>query len=502
MSENLIISAHKDTYYTASALLYKTLNNPDILFSEADSFHIDLLEAAKGPWKNIFVVGMRLKNDYADLLLQAVKAIKKDGKKLKIYIIADRFQIVGDAKTEILPYVKKAADGLKLVECINEDIKVSATDFERLNEIYKVLARAEMDKDISNIGGETGNLFVYIRYVIDSYWQWYVGEKGYFEDLIIKLADNTIKPEEMEYAKKTSSSGYSLTGSSKVMKELRERIKVVALYNNTPVMIYGDSGSGKEMVAGMIHERSGRTGEFSPVNCAGLTVELMESTLFGHKKGAFTGATENKMGIIEAADKGTVFLDEITEMPIEVQAKLLRFLEDFKFRSLGSLEVKKADVRILAATNKDIRKEIKDKRFREDLYYRLSGVEFNVPPLKSRKEDYNSIAKVILYRLFNRYNKRIHLTIEEYEILKSYDWPGNFRQMQKFLERVLIFDARGKDFKKLLSDMIGETLDNGCAEDMLPPGKAVSLEVAEKQAIIKALKETNDNKSKAAVILG
>jgi DNA-binding NtrC family response regulator len=287
------------------------------------------------------------------------------------------------------------------------------------------------------------------------------------------------------------------------MKQLRDRIKQVSTHANTPVMIYGDSGSGKEMVAGMIHQGSGRTGEFCPINCAGLSGEFMESMLFGHVKGAFTGAIYDKKGIIEFADKGTVFLDEITEMPMDVQGKLLRFLEDYKFRAMGDHEVKQADVRILAATNKDIKVEIKEKRFREDLYYRLSGVEFKVPAIKNRKEDLKEIAKVILYRLFYKHGyKRIILSEEEFKTLESYDWPGNFRQMQKFFLRVLIFNARGKDFEKLLNEMAGESLENVCDDEALPPGKAMSLAAAEKQAIRKALKEADDNKTKAAAILG
>ncbi len=337
------------------------------------------------------------------------------------------------------------------------------------------------------------------------HWKWNVGENSDIYNMIIKLANNTITDEEIKMAKSYDFNNYMLTGTSKAISELREKIKLLGKYNNVPILIYGETGVGKEIVARMLHDSSDRREKhFIPVNCAGIPSNLMEDILFGHVKGAYTDAKEDKKGIFEVADGGTVFLDEITEMPMDVQAKLLRVLEDFCFTPLGTTITKKVDVRIIAATNTNIKERINKQKFREDLYYRISGVELYVPALRERKEDIQQIANVILYRLHkeNKFKRHI-LTKKEISILESYEWPGNIRQLQKFLMRCMIFGAKDDGFKKILNEI--SPLDN--INDLKAPGsfsnnKLVTFADAEKWIIKNALNICKGNKTLTARRLG
>ena len=232
------------------------------------------------------------------------------------------------------------------------------------------------------------------------------------------------------------------------MLSIIEFVKKIAPFDNT-VLIYGESGVGKELVAKGIHELSPRKEKpFIPVNCANISAELMEAEFFGYKKGAFTGASEDKKGILEKADGGTVFLDEIGEVPFDIQAKFLRFLESKEIRRVGDEKPIKVDVRIVAATNRDLKKMVEKGQFREDLYYRIGGLKVEIPPLRERKDDIPILVKHFIDKYNRKYNKNIPgIKPDALEILIKYDWPGNIRQLESIVSKAVILADDGEFIK-------------------------------------------------------
>lgn len=225
-----------------------------------------------------------------------------------------------------------------------------------------------------------------------------------------------------------------IIGKSETMKKVRETINTVANLNST-VLILGESGTGKELVAKNIHYLSLRRGQmFIPINCGSIPEALLESELFGHEKGAFTGAVFRKLGLFEAAHKGTIFLDEIGEMSHTLQVKLLRVLEDKVIRNVGSVRDISVDVRVVAATNKDLKAEVEAKNFREDLYYRLNVVPINLPPLREREED----IPPLIDHFIEKHNLNINIKKEAIKVLQKYPWPGNVRELENILVRLSI----------------------------------------------------------------
>jgi len=223
------------------------------------------------------------------------------------------------------------------------------------------------------------------------------------------------------------------------MAQLREQIKMAAA-SNTRVLILGDSGSGKELVAHLLHENSLRAGEpFIEVNCAAIPQELIESELFGHEKGSFTGAFETKKGKFEQADHGTLFLDEIGDMSLQTQAKVLRVIETQEFQRVGGNKNIKVDVRIISATNKDLGEEVKKESFREDLYFRLNVIPIKVPSLRERLEDIPSLVEHFLDSFAAEYGQQPKKIVPEaIRILQKHTWPGNIRELKNVLERLVI----------------------------------------------------------------
>lgn len=232
---------------------------------------------------------------------------------------------------------------------------------------------------------------------------------------------------------------YELIGNSSKMRELKEKIALIAK-GDSRILILGESGTGKEVVARTIHSLSDRkNAPFVEVNCAAIPQELIESELFGHEKGAFTGAIDKKIGKFELADGGTLFLDEIGDMSILTQAKLLRVIETQKFQRVGGTKDIKVHVRIISATNKDLFEEIKKGNFREDLYYRLNVIPLNIPALRERKEDIPELANYFISEFVREkgWKKKI-LTDNAIKILQKYDWPGNVRELKNAIERLMI----------------------------------------------------------------
>jgi DNA-binding NtrC family response regulator len=308
-----------------------------------------------------------------------------------------------------------------------------------------------------------------------------------------------------------------LVGGSAKMREVFSLIVQVAP-TTASVLITGESGTGKELVARAIHRLSQRSGgPFIAINCAALTETLIESELFGHEKGAFTGAVERHAGCFEQANNGTVLLDEIAEMPIGTQAKLLRVLEDRKVRRLGGKVDLPVEVRVIAATNRPPEEAIKDKHLREDLYYRLNVFHISLPPLRDRKEDIAPISEAIVGNLNKKHGCRITgLHPSVLERLNRHSWPGNVRELRNVLERAVIIAGEGLIQPKHLALDAGEPEPAPAAAVVAPPAgpfqaepddsirirPGASMEEIEEAYINLVLQRTNGNKTKAAEILG
>lgn len=257
--------------------------------------------------------------------------------------------------------------------------------------------------------------------------------------LTVKNALSYRRLERKNQELRPASGAYSIIGESVPMKALRGQLELMAPTSGR-VLIFGESGVGKELVAHALHARSLRAEErFVEVNCAAIPEELIESELFGHVKGSFTGASEDKTGKFQQADRGTLFLDEVGDMSLNTQAKVLRALESQRFEPVGSGKSVEVDVRVIAATNKDLEEEISDGNFREDLFYRLNVIPFSVPPLRSRAEDIPQLAEYFLDEFCRAYGRKAkHLSVDAIETLMSYAWPGNVRELRNLMERIVI----------------------------------------------------------------
>jgi two-component system NtrC family response regulator len=270
----------------------------------------------------------------------------------------------------------------------------------------------------------------------------------------------------------------------------------------TTVLILGESGTGKELIARAIHGSSPRArGPFIAVNCAAIPENLLESELFGHVKGAFTGAIRDRVGKFEAAEGGTIFLDEIGEMRPELQVKILRVLEERTLERVGDNRLIRVDVRVLAATNKDLTKAIQAGEFREDLYYRLNVVPLQIPPLRERREDIRPLAQHFLKRLGA--SPRLSIAPDAFRALETYEWPGNVRELENALERAMIFQ-RGDliTLADLPETVRAPKTREAAAVSMSLPESGLSLEKVEKELILRALQKHDWNQSRAARYLG
>ncbi|TYO97322.1 sigma-54-dependent transcriptional regulator [Desulfallas thermosapovorans] len=293
----------------------------------------------------------------------------------------------------------------------------------------------------------------------------------------------------------------NMVGQSKIMQEIIALIEKVA-NSNASVLITGESGTGKEVAAVTIHNNSQRhNAPFIAVNCAALPEQLLESELFGHERGAFTGAMARKLGRFELADKGTIFLDEIAEMSLNMQAKLLRVLQEKTFERVGGTETLSVDVRIIAATNRQLNDAITKGDFREDLFYRLNVIHIHMPPLRERKEDIPLLAKHFLKKFGTTYQVE-SISPRAMELLCNYHWPGNIRELQNVIERAAII-CQGSIInpEHLPRELYASTKpSSGLVLEL--PEQGISLEEVEKELIIKALEKSGGNQTKAAQLLG
>jgi DNA-binding NtrC family response regulator len=297
-----------------------------------------------------------------------------------------------------------------------------------------------------------------------------------------------------------------LIGESPVMRRLREEIWQVAPYR-TNVLITGESGTGKEAVARSIHERGPRADQaWVALNCSAIPRDLMESELFGYVRGAFTGANQNRLGRLEQANGGTLFLDEIGDLDIALQGKLLRVLQEREFSPVGSDSIRRVDVRILAATNRDLQKRVRDGRFREDLYYRLDVYTIRVPPLRDRLEDVPDLAEAFLAELRSEMDKPVlGFTEQALSTLSRYPWPGNVRELRNAVERALL-SCRGELIDQNdLPDRLHEGSAPVAGAEPAGPGPEgldAWLEERERRAIVTALAACNGVQAQAARQLG
>ncbi len=292
-------------------------------------------------------------------------------------------------------------------------------------------------------------------------------------------------------------------GISEEITNVKKTLIRMATTDST-VLITGESGTGKTLIAKAIHNLSPRKDKpFATINCAAIPENLLESELFGYEKGAFTGALSRKRGKFELADKGTLFLDEIGDMPLMLQAKLLNVIQDKEITRLGSEDSIPIDVRIVAATNKNIEKLIRLGHFREDLYYRINVLPIHIKPLRQRKDDIPILIDYFLKKINKRHNKNIHIKNTALKYLINYEWPGNVRELENTIERLIVLNDRDIDEKSLPNYMREQGMINDIdIKDIVYNDVPVAIEAIEKEKIQSTLKQTGYVKSKAARLLG
>ena len=301
---------------------------------------------------------------------------------------------------------------------------------------------------------------------------------------------------------------HGVMSRSRAMQRVFHILRRVAPTDIT-VLIQGESGTGKELTALAIHENSERhAGPFKPLNCAGLTETLLESELFGHTRGAFTGAAADRKGLFEAADRGTLFLDEIGDMPLTMQAKLLRVLEDGVVVPVGSTKAIKVDVRVISATNHDLAKLVEEKRFRQDLYFRIKGVSVTLPPLRHRREDIEELFGYFLNEACKDLSRDIHrITEPAMNILMGYSWPGNIRQLRHTVRTMVVLcEGDTLDVDDIPPDVhhvkrLSGYIEPSPAASGSEPTRGLSLEEVERRHIADTLRMVNNNRAEAARVL-
>jgi DNA-binding NtrC family response regulator len=319
-------------------------------------------------------------------------------------------------------------------------------------------------------------------------------EMSHMVDTIRRAEKSLGEPDDDEAASIDDLPETEMIGSSPRMIDIYKTLSKVAPTDAT-VLIEGETGTGKELIARMVHANSKRSQQaFVPVDCGAIAPSLLESELFGTLKGAYTGADRDRMGVFEAAHNGTVFLDEIGDIDVGFQLKLLRFLQEREIRPLGSARAKKVDVRVIAATNRDVQKMVEEGKFREDLWYRLNVVRLTVPPLCERASDIPLLVQYFLKRYNERYHLDTKLTDSGLKVMEEYSWPGNIRQLQHMMERLTILAPGGRIDDAAVRQSIELMDSRDHASD--------SLADTEAEQIRRVMAATNGNKSRAAKVLG
>jgi DNA-binding NtrC family response regulator len=296
-----------------------------------------------------------------------------------------------------------------------------------------------------------------------------------------------------------------IVGESKVVEELREVTERIARSDATTVLLTGESGTGKDLIARVIHYRSPRSDRpFMAINCTAIAETLLESELMGHEKGAFTDAKAMKKGLFELGDGGTVFLDEIGDMPRSLQVKLLRTIEDKTIRRVGGTETIRVDIRIIAATNRDLDEAVRVGDFRDDLYYRLKVFPLHLPPLRDRREDVPGLVKSFVESFNRQYGRNVSVSSHAMKLLCQHTWPGNVRELRNVLERAIILQTDGEIGAEDLPVELRRGSDPGptpTSGGFLLPQEGISLEFVERDLIRQALERTDHNQTRSAQLL-
>lgn len=333
----------------------------------------------------------------------------------------------------------------------------------------------------------------------------YISKPFNIDEFVIKVgkaADNIRLNKQLNLLKSQVKEDYSfgnIIGKSRKMMNVFELIKKVSKAK-VNVLIEGESGTGKELVSRAIHFNSSRKeGPFIAINCSAIPDNLLESELFGHTKGAFTGATDFQRGVFEQANGGTLLLDEIADMPFNLQSKLLRVIEDWEIKPLGSDKVKKIDVRLISATNQNLRDLISKKKFREDLYFRISTVSMTLPPLNERREDIPLLTDHLLKKFSQKFGRNLSIDAGSMELLINNNWIGNIRELENVIERSVISSSTDELTKKNFRFLNEQ---NGNENKITINGRSGDIKEMEKLFISKVLEENNWNKLKASQILG
>jgi DNA-binding NtrC family response regulator len=335
---------------------------------------------------------------------------------------------------------------------------------------------------------------------------YYYLEKPFTPDQLIMLTDRALQLRAIKRENKTlkqtlvgESEAFGIIGRTAKMRRIYQTIRATA-QSEAAVLIEGESGTGKELIATAFHLQSGRArGPFIAINCAAIPRDLIESELFGYKKGAFTGADRDKKGLVEAASGGTLLLDEIAEMPVHLQTKLLRLLQERKLRRLGDEQTIEVDFRLIAATNRDTQQAMQDGSLREDLYFRISTIKITVPPLRERADDLALLAELFLQRYAEKYGKGVRgISQPASALLSRYSWPGNVRELESVIERAVLFCQADQIAPEDLPEHIN-VAGPGSYRCEIPPH--ITLEEIEREAIEQTLDRTGGNVKKTAEIL-
>jgi len=434
--------------------------------------------------------------DHADGIAEALE--KSCGKTIAVYSGKDALEIVREQTVDVVVTDLKLGGDIDGLAILEEARKTNGQ-----TEVILITAYATIDtcKEALRHGA-----YDYLVKPID------IDQLRTLVSQACRKASVVIQREQQEAA--TGKEGFEIEGvrgTNPTMEGIFEVLRRVAP-TNISVLIEGESGTGKELLARAIHNNSPRRNRpFGPINCAGLAETLLESELFGHIKGAFTGATADRKGLFEIADKGTLLLDEIGDMAPNCQAKLLRVLEDGIVMRVGSHKPTVVDVRIISATNQDLTELIEQKRFRQDLYFRIKGVNISLPPLRSRTEDIPALTEFFLKEAVAEIGSEVTgITEAALMILMNFDWPGNIRQLRNCIRTMVVMCDRDKlDVQDIPPEIVqrrqlaaGTGAPAGPSTSLRTGLAGVSLNELEKQAIVDTLAKTKGNREKAAKILG
>ncbi len=424
------------------------------------------------------------------------------GETLELYLTEEGYQVqVAQTGTDGLNmYVQNPADVVILdIRLPDVDGFAVLEDLKQESENVKVIMITAFHDMETTINAMKGGAFDYIHKPIN------VDEL----DMAIKKALKSLEMEKKIEGLLTEPSRSfrvgDIIGTGNEMREIFKTVGIVS-QSRTTVLIQGESGTGKELIAKVIHHNTSPDEPFIAVNCSAIVETLLESELFGHEKGSFTGAIARKLGKFELARYGTVFLDEISEMSLNLQAKLLRVLQEMEFERVGGKDKVKVGARVMAATNKDLKAMAKEGKFRDDLFYRLNIVAINIPPLRSRRQDIPHLIDYLLAKInLDLHKKVIGVSDEMMEIFMKYNWPGNVRELENLLVRACVV-AKGQVLGKNDFPELGtEEKTAGSMAEMFQaaePGKLLTLDEVEERYIRKVIRENDKNKGEICEVLG